>query len=91
MFLCFSAKAVVIQPEDFESYALTNDWDPGGTGGHYFYSTGGDPANHNEIVTGTNGNTSQVLKVISDQGGGPNQVTKKGIGSHQVTAFRNSE
>jgi glycerol-3-phosphate dehydrogenase len=33
-----------------------------------------------------------VLNYLTQaQGGGPSQVTKKGVGSHQVTAFRNSD
>ncbi len=86
MFVCASANAGVSQPEDFESYALTNDWDPDKTadGITRFHDSGGSVNDHIEIVTGTNGNTSQVVKY--DGYDGP-----KNLGTNWYKSIMDSE
>ncbi|KKK90639.1 hypothetical protein LCGC14_2720990, partial [marine sediment metagenome] len=68
---CGQAMGVVSQPDDFEGYALTNDWSPTkAVEGHEVYLAGAlVTGEFRGISNGTNGNTSQVLEIANDNAG----------------------
>ncbi len=70
MFVCASTNAGLTNPEGFEGYAVTTDWNPSAAvdGISRHHDSGGSPNDHIEIRTGTNGNTSQVLFVEGSEG-----------------------
>ena len=53
------ATAGVSNPDDFESYALTNAWAPT-EAGEGWVTEAAAPGNHHDIRTGTNGNATTV-------------------------------
>ena len=68
---CGQAMGVVSQPDDFEGYALTNDWSPTkAVEGHEVYLAGAlVTGDFMGISNGTNGNSSQVLEIDNDNSG----------------------
>ncbi len=71
---CGQTMGGVTQPDDFESYALTNDWNPTVAGeGHSPYIGGAMvPGDFRGITNGSNG--TQVLEIDNDNSGSDSNI-----------------